>query len=338
MTTAAKSSQARRNNAHAYARRLGSMSTRTLLSAAVLQLVASAACAGGVVYRAQFLSNPTGLGHNAESSALAINNAGQVAGWSRMPGPAGTQGFLYSGGLMQDLGVSAAGATSRATALSDPQGVSGRYLIAGDGTRESGGFSPLGFMQARNSLNLLSVTTTPIAAPARRTIEVRGVNASGLVVGSLISASFGRTAYLRDASGQLQTLASVGMESTANAINNSGQVAGSARLTAGRISAVIFESGGVRDLGSLGGGLATAINATGGAVGYSRTAGSSILHAFDYLNGVMTRIAESLEVGAGSQATGINLSAQVGARCIRMQTHRPRAGASSPQARAALSI
>ena len=55
------------------AKRLGLLSARTLLSAAVLQLIASAACAGGVVYRMQFLGNPTGLGNNAESSALAIN-------------------------------------------------------------------------------------------------------------------------------------------------------------------------------------------------------------------------------------------------------------------------
>lgn len=295
------------------AKRLGLLSARTLLSAAVLQLIASAACAGGVVYRAQFLGNPTGSGNNAESSALAINNAGQVAGWYRMSGPAGRQGFLYSDGLMKDLGVSVAGATGWATALSDPQGISGRYFIAGDGRSDNGALNPLGFVQARNSLNLLSVTTTPIAAPALGTIEVRGVNASGRVVGTTISSTFLRTAFSRDASGQLQALAPVGMNSKANAINNAGQVAGSAQLIPSQVNAVIFESGNVRDLGTLGGNLAEAqaINARGWAAGYSRTAGSSFLHAFDYRNGVMVRIAQNLEVGAGSEANGINLSGQV---------------------------
>lgn len=314
MTTNIASARVRTHNAPAHAQGLGSLSARTLLAAAVLQLAASAACAGGVVYRAQFLGNPTGLGNNASSSALAINNVGHVAGWYSLSGLDNRQAFLYGGGVMQDLGVTLAGSTDRATALSDPQGVTGRYYVVGDMGRFNGAAAKPGFIQSRNNLNLLSVTTTAIVAPASNFVSVYGVNAQGLAVGALITPNNTSSAFLRDAAGELRALNPGSGVSWAHAINSAGQVAGAAAAVPnGGVSAAIFESGGVRDLGTLGGRFseATAINARGWAVGMSQVAGSDNFHAFDYRNGVMTRIAENLESGTASRATGINMSGQV---------------------------
>lgn len=313
MSTTSTSKPGSSRLAGARRRRAPLARVRTLLSLVLFQLAAPA-WAGGVVYRAQFLGNPTGLGNNASSSALAINNAGQVAGWYSLSSLDNRQAFLYSGGVMQDLGVTLAGPTDRATALSDPQGVTGRYYVVGDGVQANGVTGAAGFIQSRNSLNLLSVSTTAIAAPASNLIAVRGVNAAGLVVGNLITPNNTAAAYLRDAAGELRALNPGSGVSWAYAINSAGQVAGAAAAVPnGRVSAVIFESGGMRDLGGLGGNLAeaTAINARGWAVGMSQVAGSNNFHAFDYRNGVMTRIGENLGAETGSRATGINLSGQV---------------------------
>src|SRR5213080_3020655 len=41
----------------------------------------------------------------SSSSAIGINAAGQVVGYSRIPGNRATHAFLYSSGVMRDLGT-----------------------------------------------------------------------------------------------------------------------------------------------------------------------------------------------------------------------------------------
>ena len=75
------------------------------------------------------------LGGSA-SFAYGINAAGQVVGWSHMPGDAAIHGFLYSGGAMTDLNllpeVAAFGFSSLAAyGLNDSGQITGYGWIGG---------------------------------------------------------------------------------------------------------------------------------------------------------------------------------------------------------------
>jgi len=90
------------------------------------------------------------------------------------------------------------------------------------------------------------------------------------------------------------------------AINNLGQVAGYSELADGRFHGMLWDSGSMTDLGTLGGNTyAEDINATGQVVGYSFAAGS--VHAFVWEGGTMTEL-RSFEPPAGnySNAYGID--------------------------------
>jgi probable HAF family extracellular repeat protein len=80
-----------------------------------------------------------------------------------------------------------------------------------------------------------------------------------------------------------------GYSSAAYAINDSGQIVGSANRATGSYHAFLYSNGTMSDLGALGGALydcseAYAINGSGQAAGYSGTATGAV-HAFLYGNG-----------------------------------------------------
>jgi len=79
-----------------------------------------------------------------------------------------------------------------------------------------------------------------------------------------------------------------GTYSIAYAINDAGQVAGTAQTAAGRYHAFLWEKGVITDLGTLGGldSEAGAINRHGEVVGYAYTAGN-VLHGFLSMRGEM---------------------------------------------------
>jgi probable HAF family extracellular repeat protein len=57
------------------------------------------------LYSGGGMTNLGTLGTGTESNALAINNSGQVAGWSYITGTFQQRAFLYSGGTMTNLGT-----------------------------------------------------------------------------------------------------------------------------------------------------------------------------------------------------------------------------------------
>ena len=90
-----------------------------------------------------------------------------------------------------------------------------------------------------------------------------------------------------------------GLNSTATAVNASGQVVGYSETAAGETHAFLFSGGAMTDLGTLGGAysIATGINAAGQVVGYSQTTAGEF-RAFIYTGGTM----QSLPTLGGTDA------------------------------------
>ena len=137
-----------------------------------------------------------------------------------------------------------------------------------------------------------------------------GINTGGQVVGGSTNAS-AYHAFLYDGTmHDLGTLDGGGVNSSANAINDSGLVVGYAYTSAGYPHAFMYDSS-MHDLGTLGGlySSARAVNAGGTMVGYSyNSAGAQ--RAFLYTGGSMTDL--GILAGATySEAWGINASGQV---------------------------
>ncbi len=144
------------------------------------------------------------------------------------------------------------------------------------------------------------------------------INDSGAIAGAGYTAGDTTTHAFLYKNGTLTDLNPAGAtESYADAINNLGQVAGqfSSPATGGAYHAAIFANGSVTDLGSLDGGLATAlatgINAAGQVVGESETgtAATSTDHAVLFSGGTITDLGTL--GGDTSVANAINASGQI---------------------------
>src|ERR1041384_6212835 len=97
------------------------------------------------------------------------------------------------------------------------------------------------------------------------------------------------------------------------AINDAGEVAGSAQSGNGYMHAFVSSGGALQDLGSLGGSsYAYGINARGDVVGYSYAGGQA--HAFLFEHGVMLDLNGLIDPSSGwvlTEAYGINASGQI---------------------------
>ena len=199
-------------------------------------------------------------------NASAINNAGQMAGFMRVPG--GAHAFLYTDGDVRDLRT-----------------LGGTYSL------------------------------------------VSGMSDNGMVTGySALALDRSSNAFIY-ANGTMRDLGTLpgGSTSGAASINNFGQVAGAADTGTNERHAVLADSRGMRDLGTLGGkhSSATGINNAGHVVGYSSLGGDELAtHAFLYRDGVMTDLGDL--GGIGSYAQGINDRDQIlGAVMDASQAARP---------------
>jgi probable HAF family extracellular repeat protein len=229
------------------------------------------------------------LGGN--SFAFDINNRGQVIGESMIGegADAAYHAFLYSDGIMQDLGRLGQW-NSGAYGINDSGQVVGCY---GD--------------QEWNNIRAFLYSDGVIrdlGAPTEWGIAAYDINNGGQVVGWSDGHAF---LY---SEGVMHPLS--GPDSVANAINDNGQVAGWFCGNAGR-HAFLYSDGVIQDLGTLGGmkwGLeseATAISNNGNVAGCSGTA-SGVMHAFLYSDGVMQDLGTP---GYSSGASGVNNMGQV---------------------------
>ncbi|MDT5038052.1 MAG: hypothetical protein QOE03_3237 [Micromonosporaceae bacterium] len=110
------------------------------------------------------------LGTGDLSVATAVNNAGQVVGYSN-PSPITTHAFRWTNGVLADLGTNPGGASSRADAVNDAG------QVAGAADRTSGGFAYPVRWSAGGVI-------TDLGGPVTNALGLaRGIDPAGRVVG-----------------------------------------------------------------------------------------------------------------------------------------------------------
>ena len=266
--------------------------------------------------------NSLGTLGGSHSGAFAINETGQVAGWSWTTGDVthkatlwtdGNGDWKYNAGELASLG-DLGGNKSRAYGINEAGQVAGFAMIASgrrDGMRwtdgngnwsgDAGEMADLGTLGGENTYGL-------------------GINSAGHVVGDSEVAQGVRQAFRwidGDANGvadpgEMVNLGTLGGDtSRAWAINDSGIIAGYSQNAPGDNHAFIYNDlAGMVDLGTLGGSESFAydINELGHVVGMSRVAGGE-KHAFIWDGIGMTDLNNLLPAGSGwvlTVARGVN--------------------------------
>ncbi|HEY2838871.1 MAG TPA: DUF3466 family protein [Pirellulales bacterium] len=273
-------------------------------------------------YRATDLS--TLGGDEMWSSGLAINSQGHVAGLSDIPPNTGYHAFLYSDGVMQDLGT-LGGNESRAYGINDNDEVVGWSDLTGTYPDSDHAFlysqgvmTDIGTLGSDQSLawginnsgqvvgsaawhiafsysNGVMTDLGSLGAPNNSQAAATAINSSGQIVGL---SSVGNTArmhaflYSNGVMTDLTPGANI-LNSQATAITDNGRIVGTvqAAVQGAQQHAAIFSGGGVVDLGTLGGyeSIATGVNSSGQLVGYSDIATTSgVQHAFASNGGAIT--------------------------------------------------
>jgi probable HAF family extracellular repeat protein len=150
------------------------------------------------------------------SGAVAINNAGQIVGFS--PSPTGRHAVLWSAaGVIQDLGT-LGGSTSQAIDINASGLVIGKSLVAGDAATHFFLWSLETGMQDLNTL--LGAVTSVVE-----------INDAGQITGTYTATGGASHAFLYTPGSGLLDLGTLGgTTSTPTGLNNAGQVVGSSTL------------------------------------------------------------------------------------------------------------
>jgi len=273
---------------------------KPIVSFAVLCCAFTAAAAAQTSYTVTDLGT---LSSSNSAKVAEINKSGQIVGTSA------NHAFLWSNGVMTDLGT-LGGGVSMAHAIND-QGV-----VVGEASTASGEMHA--FVWQNGVMKDLGV--------AGETSAAHGINSKGDTVGVAYAKNVRGGAVLWSG-GQRQFIGDLGLSgsgSTAIAINDKGQIAGVSSGFAtnqGVVRAVVWLNGVINDLGALGGlhSTANAIDAQAMVVGWAEVADNSTA-AFQWQNGKMSQL-ESLpgsvtSAGNGTQATAVNDSGVVVGSCV----------------------
>jgi probable HAF family extracellular repeat protein len=248
------------------------------------------------------------------SHANAINSSGQIVGAAdRADGV--HHAFLYSNGTMSDLGVlpgglPGVGAVSEAFGINDAGQVVGTSALPNVNSVPAFAF-------------LYSGGTMGILGPGPPNVYVSGafgINSSGQAAGGS-SPTFNTGVAVLYAGGAVFSLGTLrpGGNSGADAINNSGEVVGSADVISGSgvySHGFLYSNGLMTDLGSLDPfhtSFANAINNAGQIVGTSFTSAGAE-HAFLSNGTTMTDLNSLIDPGSGwdlETASGINDAGQI---------------------------
>jgi len=236
------------------------------------------------------------------SCAMGINAFGQVVGSSSVAGSTAMHPFLYTKGLMTDLGT-LGGSYSTARAINALGQVVGYSSTSADP------FHPRyhGFLHFRGTMTDLGASAPPLMPES----YAQDINNLGQIVGTFgtwDSSPYVQHAFLYSA-GQWTDLGTIGGDSsTADAINDVGQIVGASSISniAPYGHAFLYWRGHMTDLGTLGGSASRAfgINIRGQIVGQAATAADAAYHAFLYWRERITDLGTL--GGTSSVASGIN--------------------------------
>ncbi|MBD1804346.1 DUF3466 family protein [Microcoleus sp. FACHB-SPT15] len=232
----------------------------------------------------------------SESYALSINDVGQIVGSSQTSN-GDTQAFLWEGGAMTDIGTAAGYNNSIAIDINN----AGQVL--GGTTSQVPLFVSSLFLWSNDTITTL---------PDPEICYASGINDAEQIVGLciVIGTNYAAAAFLPGGSIILD------LPSSANDINNSGQVVGAFSVeivdvnTNNNYEAFLWQDGTVIELGTLGGtnSEANAINDLGQVVGEAQTS-SGDFHAF-FWDGAMQDLG-TLANYTSSVAYGINNKGRV---------------------------
>jgi len=262
-----------------------------VLTAGVLTATTTAAPPAAAATTTYTITDLGSLGYGV-SDALAINNNGQVTGYSYTGATVPTGGccgncytnhkkpcvahiyhaFVYSNGTMTDLGT-LGGNYSQGNAIN----LSGE--VVGSASTSTGGSS---FLWDGKKMTALSG------------LGAYGINDSGQIAG-VCGPNPGSHACL-DSNGKVTQLPNPSTftpyDCSASAINNNGQILGGCDDTSSNEHAVLWQNGTPTDLGTFGGPQAEAagINNLGQVVGFAQTS-TDADHGFLWSNGQMTDLA-----------------------------------------------
>jgi probable HAF family extracellular repeat protein len=244
----------------------------------------------------EYLVTDLGRLGGSMSFGFGVNNLGQVAGQSDLPGDGQDRAFLYSNGIMQDLGTLPGDFLSLGRAVNDLGQVTG----TSDGISAS--YAMLysnGVMQSLGSFG-------------GNTSAAFGINNSGQITGYAFYSNGISHAFLYS-NGTMRDIGALGGSSSwGNSINASGQITGTATLATANEHAFLYSNGSMVDLGTLGGtfSVGRSINNAGQVVGTSSVSGNNANpHAFLYTGGVMQDLGTL--GGTFSNAIAINNAGQI---------------------------
>ncbi|HVE24116.1 MAG TPA: hypothetical protein VNC22_01870 [Sporichthya sp.] len=188
--------------------------------------------------------------------AAAINDAGQVVGWSNTP-EGRSHAFLWTAdGGMHDLGT-LGGFHSFATDINSAGQVTGYADLTGSQTWHAFLWTPGEGMQDLGTLDGGVYSYG------------RAMNDVGQILGTSASATGGSTMFLWSPDRGMQDLPSLGVPGQSIDLNNAGQIVGAADFGGERHPFLWTPGAGTRDLGSLGGEptVALAVNESAWVVG-----------------------------------------------------------------------
>ncbi len=246
-----------------------------------------------------YVATPLGTLGGSRSVGFGINDRGDIAGFSDTAGDVSEHAFLHSGGRMRDLGTLPGGTHSEGWSVNNRGEVSGTSEIAGGALRA--------FIFTRGAMRDLGTL------PGGEESDGFGINDHGQVVGySYLAGHTTADAFLYS-QGSLHDLGTLGgPNSEARAINDNGEIAGTAGTADYDTHAYLYTRGRMHDLGTLPGGMRSygfGINAAGAVTGMAEVADGQ-LHAFLYSRGRMRDLG-SLPGFTYSVGYGVNAHEQV---------------------------